>query len=110
MPFGTAIHLRNPGADRAEAVIGSAESCDIRILDDPGVSPRHAKVVRAVGRNPANGCPGIFEVFDLGSTNGTFIARRDLILRCRLGGFITLLPGDVICVGRTRLPWTGAAE
>lgn len=87
--------------------IGTAEDCDLRIVDDPYVSPRHAKVTRAVHRNPVNGCPGISEVIDLGSTNGTWVHRDGMRLRVEAGSFITLRPGDVIVIGRTRLPWSG---
>lgn len=90
-----------------EVLVGSADDCQIQIVDDGYVSKHHAKIVRAVGRNPVNGCPGIFEVFDLGSVNGTWV-RRDPDRMLRAEPFITLLLGDVIQVGKTRLPqWPG---
>ncbi len=92
-------------------IIGTAEDCDLRIVGDGYVSAHHAKIVRAVQRNPVNGCPGICEIFDLGSTNDTWVRREpDLMLRVGTAGFITLQPGDIIQVGRTRLPWSGEAD
>lgn len=105
------IYVRPTDHDRTEVIIGADPECDI-VVDDGYVSKRHAKIVRAVGRNLVNGCPGVCEIYDLGSINGTWIRRRpDLMLRVELGSFITLQPGDVIQVGKTRLPeWTGAVD
>lgn len=104
------IRVRPSEVDRTEIIIGSDPDCDI-IVNDGYVSKRHCKIVRAVGRNPVNGVPGICEIFDLGSTNGTWIRRGEQMLRAELGSFITLQPGDVIQVGKTRLPeWTGAVD
>jgi pSer/pThr/pTyr-binding forkhead associated (FHA) protein len=92
-------------------VIGSAEDCDVQIVGDGYVSAHHAKIVRAVRHDPVNGVAGICEIFDLGSTNDTWIRREpDLMLRVGAGGFITLQPGDVIQVGKTRIPWSGEVD
>lgn len=90
--------------------IGSAPDMDIRVVGDEGVSPRHAKVKRAVHRNPVNGCPGISEISDLGSEMGTWIRRNGVKLRVLPNSFVTLRWGDVIEIGHTQLPWSGAAD
>jgi hypothetical protein len=67
-------------------VLGRATDADI-VLDDPGVSRRHAEVhVR----------DGHARVVDLGSTNGTYVDGE----RVRTG---TLAEGSTITMGRTRL-------
>lgn len=75
-------------------VIGSDEACGLR-LPDPYVSPRHA----AIRRRDDN----TYWIEDLGSTNGTHLQREDM--RLRVWGPRRLYTGDVICIGRTRIPW-----
>lgn len=67
-------------------VIGRGEDADI-VLDDPGVSRRHAEV-RLHGQD--------VRVADLGSTNGTFLDGE----RTQSG---RLSDGSVITIGRSRL-------
>ncbi len=59
------------------------------VLDDPGVSRRHAEVHVVDGRA---------RVIDLGSTNGTFVDGE----RVHAG---TLTDGSTITVGRTRITY-----
>jgi GGDEF domain-containing protein len=69
---------------RGETTIGRGETADIRIEDD-GVSRHHAKVTLLPGEPP--------RVYDLGSTNGTFVN----------GDLVTLHPlreGDHLQIGR----------
>ena len=72
-------------------VFGRDPGCDVRIADDPYVSPRHAKVTL----RPF--------VEDLGSTNGTRIERGGLMVPVR--GPVELRPGDKLWIGRTAVPW-----
>jgi pSer/pThr/pTyr-binding forkhead associated (FHA) protein len=83
--------------------IGSAADCDIRINDDPYVSPRHARIDQHDN--------DLFTIQDAGSTNGTFVRRASLpaLAKVRLGTGIELRPGDWICVGRTEIPWKESA-
>ncbi len=67
-------------------VIGRATEADI-VLDDPGVSRRHAEVHLVDGRA---------RVIDLGSTNGTFVDGERVHAE-------TLSQGSVITIGRTRI-------
>lgn len=80
-------------------VIGRADTCDLRI-DDEYASPRHA----AITRRP----DGSYWVEDLGSTNGTRVIRGGG-LGAKVYGPMLLLPGDIIRVGRTPIPWTPPA-
>jgi len=74
--------------DGPVTVIGRAMDVDI-VLDDPGVSRRHAEVHVVDGRA---------RVIDLGSTNGTFVDGE----RVHAG---TLTDGSTITVGRTRITY-----
>jgi hypothetical protein len=67
-------------------VIGRATEADI-VLDDPGVSRRHAEVHLLDGRA---------RVIDLGSTNGTYVDGERVHAA-------TLNDGSTITVGRTRI-------
>jgi hypothetical protein len=71
---------------RSVTVLGRATDADI-VLDDPGVSRRHAEVHLLDGRA---------RVIDLGSTNGTYVDGE----RVHTGA---LAEGSTITVGRTRL-------
>lgn len=70
--------------DRAEQILGRSDSVSIQI-DQDSVSRQHAKIVAKDGRA---------RVFDLGSTNGTFVneARID---------DVELRDGDLLKVGQT---------
>ncbi len=70
----------------AVTVIGRATDADI-VLDDPGVSRRHAEVHVLDGRA---------RVIDLGSTNGTFVDGERVHA-------VALGQGSTITVGRTRI-------
>ena len=72
--------------DKQVTVIGRALDADI-VLDDPGVSRRHAEVHLIDGRA---------RVIDLGSTNGTFVDGERVHAS-------DLTDGSTITVGRTRI-------
>lgn len=74
--------------DKPVTVIGRAMDVDV-VLDDPGVSRRHAEVHVVDGRA---------RVIDLGSTNGTFLDGE----RVHAG---SLTDGSMITVGRTRITY-----
>jgi hypothetical protein len=67
--------------------IGSAETCAIRILDDPTISPTHA----CIYHDPS----GLIRFKDMGSQYGTFRNGK------RIGKSIELRPGDRITLGHT---------
>lgn len=76
--------------------IGRDPGCDI-VIDDPYASPRHCVLIE--------GAFCVWTVRDLGSTNGTYVmpgGRRGL--RLPTGGARVLSPGDVLMIGRTRMP------
>jgi pSer/pThr/pTyr-binding forkhead associated (FHA) protein len=76
--------------------IGRDPGCDI-VVDDPYASPRHCMLVEE--------SPGRWTVRDLGSTNGITVIRNDTA--CRIGGAAgiwLLAGGDVLVIGRTRMP------
>ena len=79
---GAACCWRRPGA-----TIGRSRDCDI-VLDDTGISRRHAEI------RPAGGG---WEIEDLGSTNGV------LVNGAQIGGPEPLHPGDVIELGSTEV-------
>ncbi|HKQ68409.1 MAG TPA: GGDEF domain-containing protein [Polyangiaceae bacterium] len=68
-----------------ENLIGRGKECGVRI-DDPGISRRHARVVRRG--------PGAYFVEDLGSRNGTFVGGKQVVNH-------RLEEGDRIQVGPT---------
>lgn len=79
-------------------VIGRAADCDIRVVSEYA-SPHHARVFQdAAG----------WWIGDLGSTNGTHLVRHGQTLRVTVPQL--LLPGDVIVVGRVRIPWQPPSE
>ena len=73
-------------------VIGRSTDADI-VLDDAGVSRRHAEVHLIDGRA---------RVIDLGSTNGTFVDGEKVPVA-------TLREGSVITIGRTRIVYRSGA-
>jgi DNA-binding winged helix-turn-helix (wHTH) protein len=91
-------HDRTFALSAERAVIGRDPETDIWI-DAPGVSRRHAAV-----RLVADGDRTTAVLEDLGSTNGTFVARR------RVTGPVTLEEGDPVEVGEATLTFrTGSA-
>lgn len=81
MSIGSHIPL-----DERPIVIGRDESCDI-VIEDAGISRRHARV-HLIERNK-------LEVFDLGSTNGTYIKGK------RISSAVLPLGGKVLLGQRT---------
>ncbi len=79
----------------ASYLIGTAEDCHIRIVDQYA-SARHARVWQDDS--------GRVWAVDLGSANGTRIRRAGQDLRVTAPR--ELQPGDVLVVGRTTFPWT----
>jgi pSer/pThr/pTyr-binding forkhead associated (FHA) protein len=77
--------------------IGTDPGCDI-VVDDPYASPRHCMLIQVL--------PGeTWSVRDLGSTNGTGIERLGSPgARLSAGSTGLLIAGDVLVVGRTRMP------
>jgi pSer/pThr/pTyr-binding forkhead associated (FHA) protein len=86
--LSTIRHDGLPGAvyplDREETICGRTEG-EIRLADDPTVSPRHARFTR---RGP------ILEVEDLGTVNGTYV---------RLKGSHSVSVGEEVRLGRQLL-------
>ena len=90
-------------------IIGTAEGCDIRIVDEYA-SSRHAQIFRDRW--------GRAWIRDLGSLNGTYVRYStepvpdDYIaaalgdVKVPLGQAAPLSPGMSIRIGRTWIPWT----
>jgi pSer/pThr/pTyr-binding forkhead associated (FHA) protein len=76
-------------------VIGRDASCDV-VVNDEYASPRHCQLF--TDRS------GQAWVRDLGSTNGTRVVHDGQTFPARPTA--VLRPGDVLIVGRTRIPWT----
>lgn len=76
-------------------VFGRGPGADV-LVDDEYASPRHCRIWREGGR---------YFVEDLGSTNGTRVRREGRNLKAQPS--LRLLPGDVVIVGRTQIPWGG---
>jgi len=81
------VEARQPGLS-----IGRAEHCDM-ILDDPTVSREHALVQYY---------SGFFSLRDLGSSNGTFVNGKRLVV----GVSSTIRSGDRLKIGKIRLSVT----
>ncbi len=79
-----------------QVVFGSSPSCDVHV-DDPYVSPRHARVFETED--------GV-RVEDLGSTNGVYVIVQSVGSPVRVCGSMAIFPGDTICLGRIRIPWS----
>ena len=69
-----------------ELTVGRAAGCQVSLADDTFVSQLHARVFRKEGR---------YFVEDLGSTNGTFLNRK------QVSAPIALRRGDRLQVGKT---------
>ena len=91
--------------DRAPAVvvrtvtIGRAPDCDI-VLDDEYVSPRHCVLIEHLPGEWAAECWG---------TDGLGVILRedaayDISHHFTVGSVVVLRPGDVLVIGRTRMP------
>jgi hypothetical protein len=97
--LGSTLVIREgPGAGEerpleGETVLGREPGSADLVIEDPGVSRRHA-AVRALG--------GSITVTDLGSSNGTYVNGR------RIGGEVELAEGDEIQVGGTVLSVHGS--
>jgi len=81
----------------SETLIGRALTADI-VLDAPGVSMRHARVISP---DPAS-----YFIEDLGSDAGTFVNGRLIAPRTRS----PLSPGDVVRTGPVELRFSGGAH
>lgn len=79
-----------------QLVLGTAEDCDVRVVGDPYVSPRHIRVTRT----PV----GAFLVEDLGTTNGTWWITYGRSWT-RVHTRVLVRPGDSVMIGRTVIPW-----
>ena len=71
-------------------VVGSAQSCAVRVADEY-VSAVHCRVDRL--------SDGTYIVTDLGSTNGTWINLTQVTSPTRIR------PGDTLRVGHSDIPW-----
>ena len=74
---------------RAEVIIGRDDGCPIQIVDDT-VSRRHVRI--RPGRKP-----GVYDVLDMDSANGTLLNDRPMTDETALAD------GDVIGLGKTEL-------
>lgn len=86
------------GIDGKTLVIGTHESCDLR-LDDDYASGQHAVVWHDTD--------GTW-IADLGSTNGTRIQRTPGGPEEQVHAKAPIQPGVTIIVGRTRIPWSSS--
>ena len=98
----TVVSGANAGAIHSlvadESIIGRGKECTLRIID-PGISRRHARIVRQG--------PGKYVVEDLGSSNGTSVGG------VRIAGHHPLTEGDRVGVGpniELRFGFTDEAE
>jgi pSer/pThr/pTyr-binding forkhead associated (FHA) protein len=78
-------------------IIGTAEDCDMTVVDEYA-SARHARIFRDVLTKRVY-------VEDLGSMNGTYV-QLSSGHRGKVGPPFEIHPGDIVIVGRTRIPWT----
>lgn len=75
-------------------VFGRDPSCDV-IIKDPFMDGRNTHAIQYED--------GRVYIEDLGSTNGTTIYRGTTFIKVE--SLTEVFPGDIICMGRTRLPW-----
>jgi hypothetical protein len=73
---------------KSETFIGRAESCDIGLFGDPGIEPRHARILQKQGH---------YLLVDSGSKGGTYLNEA------RITQPSPLRSGDLIRVGRSTL-------
>ena len=73
---------------KSETLIGRAEGCDIGLFGDPGVEPRHARILLQQGR---------YLLVDAGSNGGTYLNDN------RITQPTPLRSGDLIRLGRNVL-------
>lgn len=78
--------------------VGRGENDDYRVAD-AYASARHA-IIHALGR-------GAFTIEDGGSTNGLWLSRGGSTPWVRVYAPVPLHAGDVVTVGRTRIPAEG---
>ena len=71
-----------------EMTVGRAAGCQVSLADDSTVSQLHARIFQRDGR---------FFVEDLGSTNGTFVNRKQIT------GAVPVRRGDRVQIGQTVL-------
>lgn len=71
-------------------VFGRDPACDV-VIDDDYLSGRHLRMTQYEN--------GAVTADDLGTTNGVFVNGRRIYTETRV------VPGDVIRIGRTVLPW-----
>jgi S-DNA-T family DNA segregation ATPase FtsK/SpoIIIE len=76
--------------------IGRDPGCDI-VVDDPYASPRHCVIEQPAGYR-------LWRVRDLGSTNGTSLMLSGSGPPLPVIGWRWLRSGDVLVIGRTRMP------
>lgn len=80
-------------------IIGRADSCHMTIVDKY-VSLRHAVITQDDD--------GRAFVADLGSVNGTYVIHNGV--EAKVIGRRQIWPGDVVVVGRTKIPWTAVPK
>lgn len=73
--------------------IGRSSDCDFVIKND-GTASRHHCYIESVGQNQ-------YRITDTNSTNGTYV-NGHRVMGCQLIG-----PTDIVCVGKTIVPWIG---
>lgn len=76
-----------------KTIIGRGSGCDI-VIDDPGISRKHLEIDITEGGVIAR---------DLGSTNGTYVEGHQVPAA-------TLLDGNTITIGRTRILYWASSE
>ena len=76
-----------------KTIIGRGSNCDI-VIDDPGISRKHLEIDINDGNVIAR---------DLGSTNGTYVEGHQVPAA-------TLLDGNTITIGRTRILYWASSQ
>lgn len=76
---------------------GRGPGADVTV-DDEYATAVHCRVTES---------GGVYFVEDCGSTNGTFIRRKNGDEEIRVQGPTRLRRGDKVRIGRTNLPWEG---
>lgn len=103
VPMPWPVEQRAPAASTSDIflpsggrpiVLGRANSCDM-VLPFPMISSRHASIERIDGN---------WLIRDLGSTNGTFVQGKKIVVPTRVG------PGDVVNLGSHRLRLSAAGD